>query len=87
MTVPPELLVSWFAMIVAAIWVVRLQARVSRMEEIYDEAEDALEAADEAVTQYQTILMDVALNRATLEITNEGNIIATRIAHREVQVH
>ena len=85
--IPPELLVSWAAMIGAAIWIGHLQRRIYRMEEVYDEAEDALEAADEAVTRYQTILVDVALKHATLEITADGSIITTRTADREASRH
>jgi hypothetical protein len=85
--IPPELIVSWLAMIVAAIWIVHLQRRIDRMEEVYDNAEEALEAAHEAVDTYHRILTDVALNQATLEITHDGHIVATRIADREASRH
>lgn len=85
--IPPELIISWVAMIVAAIWIGHLQRRIDRMEEVYASAEEALEAADKAVTTYHRILTDVALNQATLEITHDGDIVATRIADREVRKH
>jgi hypothetical protein len=82
-----ELIVSWLAMIVAAIWIVHLQRRIDQMEEVYSDAEEALEAAHEAVDAYHRILTDVALNQATLEITHEGNIVATRVADRDASRH
>jgi hypothetical protein len=52
-----------------------------------DEAEEALEAADKAVGLYQDLLMDVAHKQATLEVTDDGHIIATHVAFGKVQIH
>ena len=52
-----------------------------------DEAEEALEAADKAVGLYQRVLMDVANKQATLEVTEDGHIIATHGAFGKVQIH
>jgi hypothetical protein len=85
--IPPELLIAWGAMIVAAIWIVHQQDKITDMEDTFTEAEEALEAADEAVNTYHRILTDVALGQATLEITHDGNIVAARVADREIQKH
>lgn len=85
--IPTELIVSWAAIIVATVWIVRPQRRIDRMEEVYDNAEEALEAAHKAVDVYHRILTDVALNQATLEITHDGNIIATSVADRKASRH
>lgn len=82
-----ELLVAGAALIIAAIWVVYLQLRLISIESTFDEAEDALEAADAAINTYHAILVDVALNQATLEITHDGRIIATHHADRAIQRH
>ena len=52
-----------------------------------DDAVNALEKADKTVTIYQQVLTDVALNQATLEVTDDGHIIATHISFGKVQVH
>jgi len=82
-----ELLVAGAALIIAAIWIIYLQLRLTSIEHTFDEAEGALEAADEAINTYHAILIDVALNEATLEITHDGRIIATHRSDREAQRH
>jgi hypothetical protein len=82
-----ELLVAWTAIVIAAVWIVRQQLELNRRDEILDEAEAALETADKTVTLYQQILTDVAHNQATLEITDDGHIIATHRSFGKVSVH
>lgn len=82
-----ELLVAGAALIIAAIWIIYLQLRLIGIEATFEEAEGALEAADAAINTYHTILVDVALNQATLEITHDGKIVATHHADREIQRH
>lgn len=82
-----ELLVAGAALIIAAIWVVYLQLRLLSIKSTFDEAEDALEAADAAINTYHALLVDIALNQATLEITHDGKIVATHHADRAVQRH
>jgi hypothetical protein len=82
-----ELLVAWTAIVIAAVWIVRQQLELNRRDEILDEVEEALETADKTVTLYQQILTDVAHNQATLEITDDGNIIATHRSFGKVSVH
>lgn len=82
-----ELLVAMAALVLAAIWVVRQQQRINSMDEAMDDAVDALEKADKAVDTYQQVLSDVAIGQATLEVTDDGHIIATHISFGKVQVH
>lgn len=82
-----ELLVAGAALIIAAIWIIYLQFRLTSMEYTFDEAEDALEAADAAINTYHAMLVGVALNETTLEITHDGRIIATHHPDRAVQRH
>ena len=82
-----ELLVAMAALVLAAIWVVRQQMVLDRMDEAMDDAVDALEKADKTVTVYQQVLSDVAIGQATLEVTDDGHIIATHISFGKVQVH
>lgn len=85
--IPPELWVAWTAMVVAAIWIVRQQDKITDMEDTFTGAEGALEAAEEAIDLYRHVLTDVALGQAVLEITHDGQIIATRTADRAIQKH
>ena len=82
-----ELLVAMVALVVAAVWVVRQQLTINSMDEVMDDAVNALEKADKTVTIYQQVLTDVALNQATLEVTDDGHIIATHNSFGKVQVH
>ena len=82
-----ELLVAMAALVLAAVWVVRQQQKINSMDEAMDDAVDALEKADKTVTIYQQVLSDVAIGQATLEVTNDGHIIATHISFGKVQVH
>lgn len=82
-----ELLVAMAALVLAAVWVVRQQMVLNAMDETMDDAVDALEKADKAVTIYQQVLSDVAIGQATLEVTDDGHIIATHISFGKVQVH
>ena len=85
--IPIELLVAWSAIVLAAVWIVRQQLDINEHDEILDEAEEALEDAHKAVTFYQRMLVDVAIGHTTLEITHEGQLIATRGTAGEVQRH
>jgi len=82
-----EFLVLAAALVVAAIYIVRLQTELGDCNEAMDDAEEALEAADKAVSVYQQVLTDVAHNQATLEVTEDGHIIATHRSFGKVQVH
>lgn len=82
-----EFLVLAAALVAATIYIVRLQAELGDCNEAMDEAEEALEAADKAVELYQRVLMDVANKQATLEVTDDGHIIATHRSFGKVQVH
>jgi uncharacterized protein YoxC len=82
-----EFLVLAAALVAATIYIVRLQAELGDCNEAMDEAEEALEAADKAVEVYQRVLMDVAHKQATLEVTDDGYIIATHGAFGKVQIH
>lgn len=74
-------------MIIAGGWIIYQQLRINEMEEVYDSAEEALEAAHRAVDIYQTVLRDVAIGHATLEVTDDGHIIATHRALGKVSLH
>ena len=82
-----EFLVLAAALVAATIHIVRLQVELGDCNEAMDEAEEALEAADKAVELYQRVLMDVANKQATLEVTEDGHIIATHGAFGKVQIH
>jgi predicted transcriptional regulator len=41
----------------------------------------------EGVDMYQQVLSDVAIGQATLEVTDDGYIIATHSAFGKVQIH
>jgi hypothetical protein len=82
-----EFLILAAALVAATIYIVRLQAELGDCNEAIEEAEEALEAADKAVELYQQVLMDVAHNQATLEVTDDGSIVATHRAFGKVQVH
>ena len=82
-----EFLVLAAALVAATFYIVRLQAELGDCNEAMDEAEEALEAADKAVELYQRVLMDVANKQATLEVTDDGHIIATHGAFGKVQIH
>lgn len=85
--IPLELLVAWSAMVLAAVWIVRQQLDINEHDRILDEAEEALENAHNAVSFYQRMLVDVAIGHTTLEISHEGQLIATHSAAGEVQRH
>lgn len=82
-----ELLVSWVAIVAAAAWVIYLWQELRDRDDTLKEAEAALEAADKTIDLYQTILRDVAIGHATLEVTNDGRIIATHCAAGKVSLH
>lgn len=85
--IPTELLVAWAAIVIAAIWIIRQHIELRDRDAILKEVETALEAADKAVTMYQTILTDVAYGHTTLEVTEDGRIIATHRSAGQVQIH
>jgi hypothetical protein len=82
-----EFLVLAAALVAATIYIVRLQAELGDCNEAMDEAEEALEAADKAVEVYQRVLMDVAHNHTTLEVTEDGTLIATHRSFGKIQIH
>lgn len=82
-----ELLVSWAALIVAALWVIRQELELRRRDEVLDSAEEALEAAHEAIDIHRQVLTDVAYGHATLEVTQDGHIIATHRSAGKVSLH
>lgn len=85
--IPTELLVAWAAIVVAAIWIIRQHIELRDRDAILAEVETALEAADKSLELYQTILRDVAIGHATLEVTNDGNIVATHCSFGKAQIH
>lgn len=85
--IAPELLMAWAAMIVAALWIVRLELALRRKDEILDSVEEALEAADEAIDMYHRTLTNVAIGHTKLELTHDGQIIETAATDREVPRH
>jgi len=82
-----ELIVSWVAVIIAAAWVIRQQIELNKRDDILDEVEEALEQADKALDIYQQVLTDVAIGQATLEVTDDGHIIATHRSFGKISLH
>jgi hypothetical protein len=85
--IPTELLVAMAALVLAAVWIVRQELKLKHMDSICDDAVDALEKAHKTVDMYQQVLSDVAIGQATLEVTDDGYIIATHSAFGKVQIH
>lgn len=85
--IPMELVVAWGAIVIAACYIIYQHLELRNSNEAMDQAEEALEAADKAVTIYQTILTDVAYGNTTLEVTDDGRIIATHKSAGQAQVH
>ena len=85
--IPTELLVAMAALVLAAVWIVRQELKLKHMDSICDDAVDALEKAHKTVDMYQQVLSDVAIGQATLEVTDDGYIIATHIAFGKIQIH
>ncbi len=83
----PSIIVAMLALIVAGCYIVYIHHQLDDAEEACQEAEEALEAADHAVTMYQQVLTDVAYKQATLEVLPNGQIVATKLADREVSLH
>ena len=82
-----SVIVAMVALIVAAGYIVYLHHQLGDAEEACGEAEEALENADRAVTLYQQVLTDVAYGNAILEVSPNGQIVATKLADREVSLH
>jgi hypothetical protein len=85
--VATELLVAWAAILIAAVWIIKQQLELNAKNDVLESAEEALEQASEAVDIYQHVLRDVAMGQATLEVTNDGNIIATHRSLGKVSLH
>jgi ATP/maltotriose-dependent transcriptional regulator MalT len=85
--ITPEILVAGAALCIAAGWIVYQYLALQEADAILNSAEEALQAAHKAVDIYQRVLTDVAHNQATLEVTDDGHIIATHHAIGKVQVH
>lgn len=85
--IPMELVVAWGAIVIAACYIIYQHVELRNSNEAMDQAEEALQAADKAVTIYQTILTDVAHGVTTLEVTDDGRIIATHKSAGQAQVH
>ena len=85
--IPTELFVSWVALVIAAAWIIHQWQELRERDDILEEVEAALEAADKSLDLYQTILRDVAIGHATLEITDDGRIIATHCSAGKVSLH
>lgn len=82
-----SIIIAMAALIVAAGYIVYIHHQLEDAEEACGEAEEALENADRAVTIYQQVLTDVAYGHATLEVSSNGQIVATKLANRETQIH
>ena len=82
-----ELIVSLCANVVAFGWVIWQQVEMRRRDKVLDSAETALEAADKAVDLYQHALTDVAYGHATLEVKDNGIIVATHRSAGKVSLH
>lgn len=85
--IPSELLVAWGAIVLAAVWIIWQQRKLNEQDEALENAEAALEAADQAINIYQHVFRDVAIGHTTLEVTDEGHIIATHCAAGKVSLH
>ena len=85
--IPFELVVAWGAIVIAACYIIYQHLELRGSNEAMDQAEEALEAADKAVSMYQTILADVAHGHTTLEVMEDGRIIATHYSAEQSQVH
>ena len=83
----PDIAIAMVALIVAACYIVYIHHQLDDAEAACEEAEGALVAADNAITLYQQVLTDVAYKQATLEVTEDGQIVATKLADREVSLH
>jgi uncharacterized protein YoxC len=83
-----ELLVIAVVFIAIALYIMWWQDReIRRRDDTLGEVERTLDAATKAVNLYQQILSDVAHNQATLEITDDGRIIATHCSAGKVSLH
>lgn len=85
--IPIELFVSWVALVIATAWIIHQWQELRERDDILEQAETALEAADKTLELYQTILRDVAIGHATLEITDDGRITATHCSAGKVSLH
>jgi methylthioribose-1-phosphate isomerase len=85
--IPTELFVSWVALVIAAAWIIHQWQELRERDDILKKVKAALEAADKSLDLYQTILRDVAIGHATLEVTNDGRIIATHCSAGKVSLH
>lgn len=85
--IPTELFVSWVALVIAAAWIIHQWQELRERDDILEQTKTALEAADKTLELYQTILRDVAIGHATLEVTNDGRIIATHCSAGKVSLH
>lgn len=85
--IPSELLVAWGAIVLAAVWIIWQQRKLSEQDEALENAEAALEAADQAIDIYQHVLRDVAIGHTTLEVKDNGVIIATHRSAGKVSLH
>lgn len=82
-----SIIIAMAALIVAAGYIVYIHHQLEDAEEACGEAEEALENADRAVTIYQQVLTDVAYGNAILEVSPNGQIVATKLADREAPLH
>lgn len=85
--IPLELVVAWGAIVIAACYIIYQQLELRNCDETMGQAEEALEAAHKAVDLYQVIIRDVAMGHTTLEVTDDGRIIATHCSAGQAQVH
>ena len=85
--IPLELVVAWGALVIAACWIIYQQLELRGCGEAMEQAEEALEEAHTAIDTYQVILRDVAIGHTTLEIMEDGRIIATHRSAEQVSVH
>lgn len=83
----PSVVIAMVALIVAAGYIIYIHHQLDEAEEACGEAEEALENADRAVTIYQQVLTDVAYGNAILEVSPNGQIVATKLADREAPLH
>jgi PDZ domain-containing secreted protein len=76
-----------FGVLVAAVTVPYVALGPGPTYDTLGEVERTLDAATKAVNLYQQILSDVAHNHATLEITDDGRIVATHFTDRKTSLH